>query len=316
MDDNKKIDVSPRALPEVFKKNCQQGLRTSVLQNLSSSADFNHDSIADNIVSSLQNLHVKNVKKLRDSRDRKESGLFLIEGYKELSRALHGGVVITTFFFCEELFMKNNEYALIENIKKQGALVISCRKNVFEKIAYRERPDGLLGVAIQMHRNIDDLRNIIQNSKNPFFVVAEHIEKPGNLGTILRSCDGVKVDAAVICDPCTDIFNPNVVRASIGSLFTQPVIEAGSDEVIDLFKKNGVKIVATTPHTSKIYSDVDLSGPIAIVVGTEQYGLNEKWLKNSDINVKIPMRGVADSLNVGAATTIMLYEALRQRSKF
>lgn len=271
-------------------------------------------SIKPLFVTSLQNLQVKEVKKLRERKDRNESGLFLVEGYKELTRALRGGFVIKTLFFCEDLFLKTNEKALIEQIRSKGANIISCSKNVFEKIAYRERPDGLLGVALQLHLRVGDLKKIIENSKNPFFVVAQHIEKPGNLGTILRSCDGVKVDAAVVCDPCTDIFNPNVVRASIGSLFTQPVIEAESDEVIDLFKKNNIKIVSTTPNTDKIYSDVDLSGPIAIVVGTEQYGLTDKWLKNSDINVKIPMRGVADSLNVGAATTIMLYEALRQRS--
>lgn len=289
---------------DTFTSNNQNGSVNLVSRNL----------VTSNLVTSLQNPQVKEVKKLRDRKDRKETGLFLVEGYKELSRALHGGVAITTIFFCEELFLKNNELALISQIKQKGASVIACSKGVFEKIAYRERPDGLLGVAVQTHKSIDDLKKIIELSKNPFFVVAEHIEKPGNLGTILRSCDGVKVDAAIVCDPCTDIFNPNVVRASIGSLFTQPVIEADSDEVIALFKKNKIKIVSTTPNTNKIYSNVDLSGPIAIVVGTEQYGLTDKWLKNSDINVKIPMRGVADSLNVGAATTIMLYEALRQRS--
>lgn len=294
--------------PEVFFKSASSS------QNSDASSDTRISSIKPLLVTSLQNLQVKEVKKLRERKDRNETGLFLVEGYKELTRALHGGVVIKTLFFCEELFLKTSEVALIEQIKSKGANIISCPKNVFEKIAYRERPDGLLGVAVQVHRTIEDLKKIIDNSKNPFFVVAQHIEKPGNLGTILRSCDGVKVDAAIICDPCTDIFNPNVVRASIGSLFTQPVIEADSDDVIELFKRNNIKIVSTTPNTNKIYSNVDLSGPIAIVVGTEQYGLTDKWLKNSDINVKIPMRGVADSLNVGAATTIMLYEALRQRS--
>lgn len=266
-----------------------------------------------NIITSLQNPQIKEVKKLRNRKERKETDLFLIEGYSELYRAFHSGENIYTLFFCEELFLKDNEYDLISKIQKSGGLVLPCLKNVFEKIAYRDRPDGLLAVAKQNHRTLDDLKEIIEKAKNPFLLVAEHIEKPGNLGTILRSCDGVGVDAAIVCDPCTDIFNPNVVRASIGSLFTQPVIEANEDEVIKLLKENNIKIVATTPHTDNLYSDQDLSGPIAVVVGTEQYGLSKKWLENADINVKIPMKGIADSLNVGAATTIMLYEALRQR---
>ena len=275
--------------------------------------EVTRDTVTRNIITSLQNPQIKDVKKLRDRKTRKEKNLFLIEGYTELYRSFHSGVTINTLFFCEELFLKTNEHHLIVKIKKAGALVIPCAKNVFEKIAYRDRPDGLLAIALQQHKSIDELKEIIKKAKNPFFVVAEHIEKPGNLGTILRSCDGVKVDAAIVCDPCTDIYNPNVVRASIGSLFTQPVIEASTDDVIRLFKDNNIKIVATTPNTDKLYCDVNLSGPIAIIVGTEQYGLSKKWLKNSDINIKIPMRGVADSLNVGAATTIMLYEALRQR---
>ena len=273
-----------------------------------------HKIITGDVITSLQNPQIKEVRKLRSRKERKEKNLFLIEGYSELSRAFHANEKIITLFFSEELFLKDNEYDLIAKIKDKGGRVIPCLKNVFEKIAYRDRPDGLLAIALQKHKNIEDLRKIIKNSKNPFFLVAEHIEKPGNLGMILRSCDGVKVDAAIVCDPCTDIFNPNVVRASIGSLFTQPVIEADEDEVIKLLKDNNIKIVATTPNTDKLYSAVDLSGPLAIVVGTEQYGLSEKWLKSADINVKIPMNGIADSLNVGAATTIVLYEASRQRN--
>ena len=265
-------------------------------------------------ITSTKNQKIKLIKKLRDRRDIDKTGLFLIEGYRELFRANAAHVEIKTLFFCEDLFLKDNEYSLIEKIKKNGAEIISLKKNIFEKISYRDRPDGLLAIASQKRLYLQELNKIIKKSKNPFFIVAQHIEKPGNLGTILRSSDGVGVDAAIVCDPCTDLFNPNVIRASIGCLFTKPVIEADTNELIKFFKKNNIKIIATTPNSKTIYFSANLSQPIAIVVGTEQYGLSEKWLKNADIKVKIPMIGVADSLNVGAATTILLYETLRQRN--
>jgi TrmH family RNA methyltransferase len=149
--------------------------------------------------------------------------------------------------------------------------------------------------------------------KNAFIVVAESIEKPGNLGTILRSCDAAGVDAVIVCDPTTDIHNPNVVRSSVGTLFTVPVFEATADETMAFLKKNQVAVVAGTPHAKKEFTQVDLTISVAIVVGTEQYGLSEMWMKGADIAVSIPMLGVADSLNVASATTLLLYEVVRQR---
>lgn len=187
-----------------------------------------------------------------------------------------------------------------------------CSEEVFAKISYRDRPDGLLAIAPQVHRKLSDLRL----KKNPFLVVAESIEKPGNLGTILRSCDAAGVDAVIVCDPTTDIHNPNVVRSSVGTLFTLPVLEASGEETLSFLKKHGIAIVAATPHAKVEFTQVDLTVPLAIVVGTEQYGLSEHWMKQSDLAVKIPMLGVADSLNVASATTLLLYEVLRQRSHF
>jgi TrmH family RNA methyltransferase len=146
-------------------------------------------------------------------------------------------------------------------------------------------------------------------------VVAEAIEKPGNLGTILRSSDGAGVDAVIVCDRCTDINNPNVVRSSVGTLFTMPVVEASTADTLTWLRTRGIRVVATTPHTDCLYSDADLAGPVAIVVGTEQYGLTETWLAQADVEVRIPMLGTADSLNVASATTILLYEARRQRGE-
>ena len=144
-------------------------------------------------------------------------------------------------------------------------------------------------------------------------LVAEKIEKPGNLGTILRSSDAVGVDAVIVCDSCTDVYNPNVVRASVGTLFTVPVVEGASEEVFALLKKYNVNILAATPSAKKNFTEVDMKSAVAITVGSEQYGLSDFWMQESDILVKIPMNGVADSLNVATATTILLYEVIRQR---
>jgi TrmH family RNA methyltransferase len=262
----------------------------------------------DSLITSLQNPKVKEVVKLRDRRPRDESGLFLIEGYRELKRALDAGRKIETLFYCPELFLGSNEGILRNQCKK--ALQIACTKEVFAKISYRDRPDGLLAVAPQIHLGLADLKL----KKNPFILVAESIEKPGNLGTILRSCDAAGVDAVIVCDPTTDIHNPNVVRSSVGTLFTLPVIEASSEETLAYLKNEGINVMAATPHAKLEFTEADLKVPLAIVVGTEQYGLTENWMKNADIAVRIPMFGVADSLNVASATTILLYEVVRQRN--
>ncbi len=255
---------------------------------------------------SLQNGKIKAAAALRDRRDREKTGLFLIEGYRELKRAIDAGFKIKTLFICPELFLGENEGALI---RSSGAEVLECSREVFAKISYRDRPDGLLAVAPQTHLNFSD----VVLKKNPFFLVAESIEKPGNLGTILRSSDAAGVDAVIVCDPTTDIHNPNVVRSSIGTLFTVPVLEASGEETLSFLKQNKIALVAATPHAKQEFTEVDLTVPLAIVVGTEQYGLSENWMRQADIAVRIPMCGVADSLNVASATTLLLYEVLRQR---
>lgn len=258
------------------------------------------------MITSLQNPRVKLCVSLRDRRPRKDTGLFLIEGYREILRASVAGRNIQTLFICPDLFLgERNE----ELIKKCGGEVLECTPEVFTKISYRDRPDGLLAIAPQVHVKLANLTL----KKTPFLLIAESIEKPGNLGTILRSADAAGVDAVIVCDPTTDIHNPNVVRSSIGTLFTLPVIEAGSDETLAFLKAHNIATVAATPHATKEYTQVDLTVPLAIVVGTEQYGLSENWMKQADISVRIPMCGIADSLNVASATTLMLYEVLRQR---
>ena len=262
-------------------------------------------------ISSLQNPQIKASVKLQDRKGREESGLFLIEGYRELNRAVTGGITILRLFICPDLFLGENESTLIQNIEESGGAIFECSQAVFEKISYRDRPDGLLGIGVQMKQSLGALKATI--GTNPLLVVAEAIEKPGNLGSILRSSDGVGADGVIVCDRCTDIYNPNVVRASVGTLFTLPVVEAEGSETFSWLQEHRIKIVATSPDAKLDYTEADLRGPVAIVVGTEQLGLSEKWLKASDIQVSIPMKGVADSLNVATATTLLLYEVLRQR---
>lgn len=264
-------------------------------------------------ITSTQNPKVKQVLELRERKERDRTGTFLIEGYRELLRAVDAGWTITTLYICPQLFLGTNENALIQRIQRNGAQLIHCSENVFHKISYRDRPDGLLAIAPQRQHTLKDLESILKNKENPFLVVAEAIEKPGNLGTILRSSDAVGIDALILCDRCTDLFNPNVVRASVGTLFTVPVIEASSQESVDWMKQRGISILAATPSAESEFTDVNMNVPLAIALGTEQLGLSDIWMKQANLQVKIPMRGVADSLNVAMATTLMLYEALRQR---
>lgn len=259
-------------------------------------------------ITSLQNPKVKDAVRLRDRRDRDKTGQFLIEGYRELKRAVDAGRKIDIVFYCPEFFLGENENELIASAHSDA---YACSANVFAKLSYRDRPDGILAIAPQKHLTLDDL----VLGENPFLLIAESIEKPGNLGTILRSSDAAGVDAVIVCDKTTDIHNPNVVRSSVGTLFTQTVIEAGSQETLAFLKKNGIQIAAATPHAKLEFTEADFKVPLAIAMGTEQYGLSELWMNEADIAVRIPMYGVADSLNVASATTLLLYEAVRQRKR-
>lgn len=260
-------------------------------------------------ISSLQNPRIKQLVKLRDRRPRDEAGVFLVEGYREIRRALEKGVALTELYFSPEWFLGENERTLIAQAESAGAQLFELTKDAFAKVAYRERPDGLLAVAPQWKRSLDDLKL----PANPFLLIVEAIEKPGNLGTILRSADAAGCHAVVVCDPVTDIFNPNVVRASTGVLFSVPLVVTNSGGVRSWLKSRGIRAVATTPAATEIYTNADLRGPLALVMGSEQYGLSEFWLQNSDMTVRIPMAGQADSLNVAMATIITLFEAVRQR---
>jgi len=265
------------------------------------------------IISSLQNPRVKQLVKLRDRRPRDEAGVFLVEGYREIRRALEKGVALRELYFAPDWFLGANEPALLREAEAAGARLFQLNRETFAKVAYRERPDGLLAVAPQWRRPLADLKLTSATNRPPFLLVVEAIEKPGNLGTILRSADAAGCDAVIVCDPVTDIFNPNVVRASTGVLFSVPLVVAESAAVLAWLQENGVRTVATTPAATTLYTAADLRGPLAVIMGSEQYGLSEFWLQHADLTVRIPMAGQADSLNVAMATIITLFEAVRQR---
>lgn len=264
-------------------------------------------------ITSHQNPRVKSLIGLRKKRERDKSHEFLIEGYREILRSQNSHCEISEIYFCQELFLGENEEALIQDCCKKGAKAIAVSKGVFEKISYRDRPDGLLARAKQWDSSLSQVEKVLKKD-GAFVLVAVSIEKPGNLGTILRSADACGADAVIICDECTDIFNPNVVRASTGTLFTQTVLECSSIDFIRLAKQYKVQLVAATPSGDLNYTQVDFKQSSAIILGCEQYGLSKDWLSSSNHRVVIPMKGQADSLNVAMAATILSYEALRQKS--
>lgn len=261
------------------------------------------------ILTSLKNLKVKTTAALRDRRERDKSGLTLLEGFRELSRALAVGIRIREVFFCPDQFLGQNEGSLLQALKSAGAELNECSGNVLTKLAYRDRPEGLIAVAEMKRGTLAD----IPAKRDGLYLVAETIEKPGNLGSILRSADAAGATAVIVCDKQTDLFNPNAIRASTGAIFSVPLAEATNTEALDFLRWLGVRVLAATPHTKFRHTDADMRAGIAIAVGAEQYGLSDFWMNEADCKVLIPMLGKMDSLNVATAATILLYEAARQR---
>lgn len=261
------------------------------------------------LITSLQNPRIKSIVRLRQRRYRDASASFVIEGYRELSRAAAAGVDVTTVFYCPELFLGENEGELLDRLGSRASELVELSAPAFHKISYRDRPEGLLAVARQFETALDRL--IFH--PDALVLVVEAIEKPGNLGTMLRTADAAGVSSVIVCDPTTDPFNPNVVRASLGTLFTVPLAIASTDDAISALAGAGVTTVATTPDTKRQLWDVRLQRPLALVVGSEQYGLSQRWLEAADHLASIPMAGSADSLNAAMAAGVALFEAVRQR---
>ena len=296
---------------------CQpRAVTAAILTVLSAPAVIKWDAMPVEKISSLQNPRVKQLVKLRDRRPRDEAGVFLVEGYREVRRAMEKGAKLSELYYSPDWFLGANEPELISRAEAAGVEVIELSKEAFAKVAYRERPDGLLAVAPQWRTTLADFGESLPPAAGaaPFLLVVEAIEKPGNLGTILRSADAAGCHGIIVCDPVTDLFNPNVVRASTGVLFSVPCAVAGGPEVLAWLRERRVRIAATTPGAALLYTESDLRGALALVMGSEQYGLSEFWLKNADFCIRIPMAGQADSLNVAMATIIALFEAVRQRA--
>ena len=254
-------------------------------------------------ITSLQNPRVKHIVKLRDDRrQRQNDGLMLVEGYDEIQLALSAGYKPQTILSAPELSSRQ--------IDQVNAQYITVNRAVFEKLSYRENPDGWLAVFPIPRVSMDELKL----SDSPLLIVAESIEKPGNLGAILRTADAAQVDAVMVCDPRVDAYSPNVVRASRGTLFTVPVIETKSAQALVFLQRQGIQVLAATPSAEAEYTRQDLRGPLAVAVGTENEGLSDFWLSQADMRVKIPMLGKVNSLNVSVSTALIVYETLRQRS--
>lgn len=261
------------------------------------------------LITSLQNPGIKEVVKLRKRSHRDTHSQIIIEGYREVQRALQAGWPVSSLYFCRAHFLGSNEDALLALCQTKGVELIECTPPVFEKIAYRDRPEGLLALGAPVTGGLESLTL----PERPFVLIAESIEKPGNLGSLLRSADAAGVDAVIVCDPGTDINNPNVVRSSVGTLFTVPVVPADAAATLAWCHARKLDVLAATPDASREYTEADMTRGVAIVVGTEKYGLTPLWMKSADVQVRIPMLGKIDSLNVACAATILLYEVVRQR---
>ncbi len=239
---------------------------------------------------------------MEKARERKSSGFFTVEGAREMGLATRVGYSLKTLFVCPEIFGE-------EKVPPKAEQTFEVSLPVFEKMAYRSGSDGLLAVVEQRDLSLENL----QLSINPFIIVLESVEKPGNLGAILRTADAAKVDAVIVCDPQCDAYNPNAVRSSIGCIFTVPVACCTSPEAVDFLRKRKIKTLAAELQASQWYHETDMRQPCAIVMGTEANGLTDYWLKNADARIKIPMRGAIDSLNVSVSTAVITFEAMRQR---
>jgi TrmH family RNA methyltransferase len=260
-------------------------------------------------IASAANARIKRVLSLRQHGHRHESGLMIVEGEREIRSALSNGYHPEELFYASDCFKQESSGDILETCTDHGTQLLACTGKVFERIAYRENPDGLLALIPRIPRQLTDLAL----SPETMIVIAESIEKPGNLGAILRTADAAGVEAVVVCDEKVDICNPNVVRASMGAIFSLPIAKADKETARIWLSENRIRLFAATPRAEKVYTDTDYTGRIGLIVGAEHSGLSETWFHEADEQVRIPMHGQSDSLNVANATSILLYEALRQR---
>jgi RNA methyltransferase, TrmH family len=306
-------------------------------------------------ITSAQNPRVKNAVRLREARHRREQGLILIEGVREISRALQAGVWMVQVFVCESLCTTAESKSLLENLRKSAAAsevweleILHVSPAIFQKMAFGDRAEGVLAVAEMPRRKLSEIAlpssptplpkgegsilgwggsctatpsifttrggSATATPTVPLVVVLEGVEKPGNLGAVLRSADAAGISALILADSRIDLYNPNAIRASLGTIFSVPVCEAPSGDVLDWLREHQLKIYAARVDGSAPYTQVDYRGPTALVLGAEATGLTSVWAAPDITAVHVPMLGIADSLNVSATAAVLFYEALRQRT--
>jgi TrmH family RNA methyltransferase len=261
-------------------------------------------------IASPSNPRIKAAVRLRERRERDRTGLTLVDGARELLRALHAGVLVEEAFVHPPLVRSDEAQAALALLRERDAPVVTVSDTAYDKLAFGDRADGIVAV---LRTPATDLKTLILPDDDPLIVVLEGVEKPGNVGAVLRSADGAGANAVVIADPRTDVFNPNSIRASLGTIFTVPIAADDTPHVRDWLVSQNVRAVAARPTGRSLPWEVDLRGPIAIVLGSEAEGLGARWVGDEVIGVRIPMHGIADSLNVSVAAAVLLYEARRQR---
>ena len=257
------------------------------------------------MIESPKNQRIKDLIKLREGKNRRKLGLFTLEGDREIERALASSFKINEVFVCESR-LSSLGASILSQVDKSPIFV---SEQVFQKIALRESVGGIVATAFPKEYSLSDL----EHSDSPFLIVVESVEKPGNLGAILRTADGVGADAVVVLDPKADVFNPNSIRSSLGAAFSVPTIVCDTDQFLSFSQSNKIQLVAASPHSDKSYTAVNYKVGTAIILGSEAHGLSDVW-EDSSNTVKIPMLGVCDSLNVSVSAAILAYEVLRQRS--
>ncbi len=263
------------------------------------------------VLASPSNPRIKSIARLRDRRERESTGLTLVDGAREARRALDAGVDVVEAFVCEPLLAGEDARAVLDALRGRQVPITATTEQAFAKIAFGDRAEGVLVVVRAPTRSLDDLTF----AEEPLLIVVEGVEKPGNIGAILRSADGAGADAVIAASPRTDLANPNVIRASAGTIFAVPTAAAATSDVIDWLRQRRIRSIAARVDAEQPYTQADLTGRLAIVLGTETQGLTDTWRAADVEAVRLPMHGVADSLNVSVAAAVLLYEARRQRDR-
>ena len=256
-------------------------------------------------ISSAQNPKIKLLLELQQkSAERRKHGLFVVEGRREVERCINNGYQVDTLFWCPEIF--GDEEPVVD-----GARIFQVSADIYNKVAYRGGTEGVIAEVVAQQHTLDGL----QLQKRPLVVVLESVEKPGNVCAILRSADASNVDAVIVCDPQCDLYNPNIIRASVGAFFNVPTVACTSEECIQWLKSHDIQILTAQLQDSHYYYETDMSRATAIVMGTESTGLTDKWRQAANAHIKIPMLGIGDSLNVSVSAAILMFEAVRQRQQ-